>query len=306
MTLKDHIVELFKFPRTIDNLTGALHCIYKYIPLNIHTWKSKEKAWTWVCPANGLEIGEYTICGSLDKTIILPIHLDHPQMANDNLSGVVVAMKLIDLLIDRKLKYTYKFLFVPETIGVMAWLSRYGTNYKYGISIDSVGTDGDIVTSKTKTHSRLNTYIEGKTNEFMSYEHLMTGNDERALESVGIPSILVSRLPFKEYHTKDDTPDIISEDRLNEVVSFTESLILRIERDFIPIPIYEGLTCLSANDLWGDEYQISENFINVEKIWHLIGTNSISEIASIAGLTFDYVYDFISKLESKGLIGGNR
>lgn len=306
--MKEHIVELFKFSRELtgDGFNQALDYIDTFIPLKIHKWKPKEKIWTWIVPENGLQIGEHTLEGNSSDTIILPIHLDHPRMANDNLSGVVVAMKLIDLLFNYKRKYSYTFLFLPETIGTIAWLSRYGTDYKYGIVIDSVGTDGEIVTTKTKTSSLLNCYIEGKTNEFFSNEHLMTGNDERALESVNIPSIQISRLPFKEYHTENDTPDIIQEDKLKETLDYVYSLILRIEKDCIPKPRYEGVPCLSANGLWEKDYETPETFIKIEKIWHLIGTLSIAQIAQIASVPFDFVYDFIKKLESKGLVWTGR
>lgn len=307
--MKKHIIELFKFSRELngEGFNQALEYIDKFVPLNPHYWKSGEKIWSWVVPPNGLKLGEHTVKGYTDECIILPIHLDHPRMANDNLSGVVVAMELINRLYDQKLRHTYKFLFLPETIGTIAWLSRHGIDYKYGIVIDSVGTCGDIVTTETKTPSLLNSYIEGKTNEFMSDAHLMTGNDERTLESVDIPSIQVSRLPFKEYHTTADTPDIIQEKQLSDTVDYVYSLIMRIERDFVPKPKYEGVPCLSANGLWEKAYETSEVFIKVEKIWHLIGGwRTVAQIAKVAGLSFDFVYDFVKKLESKGLLWNGR
>jgi len=218
----------------------------------------------------------------------------------------VVAMRLIDMLheykIKNKLKFNYIFLFLPETLGSVAWLSRFGTDFGCGIVIDSVGTDGDIITTKTKTPSILNYYIEGKRNEFMSEEHLMTGNDERVLESVKIPTIQISRLPFKEYHTLNDIPDIISEEKLEEALNYAFSFILRMENDYVPKPRYEGVPCLSANGLWEDAYNIPETFIKIEKIWHLIGNRYIGQIAEIAGVPFDFAYDFINKMKDKGLI----
>lgn len=306
--LKEHLIELFKFQRELsgEGFNQALDYINKFISLNVHKWVPNEKVWTWVVPDNGLRIGEYTQEGNSQETIILPIHLDHAGMANDNLSGVVVAMKLIDVLTEYKTRYNYKFLFLPETIGTIAWLSRHGTDYKYGIVIDSVGTGGEIVTTKTKFPSLLNLYIEGKTNDFFSDEHLISGNDERALEASNIPSIQISRLPFKEYHTKNDTPDIIQEQQLNKTVNYVRSLILRIENDFIPKPKYKGVPCLSSNGLWKKDYEIPETFIKIEKIWHLMGKLSVAQIAKFAELPFDFVFDFIGELEQKGLISAHR
>ena len=92
------------------------------------------------------------------------------------------------------------------------------------------------------------------------------------------------------------------EDKLKEVLEFTYSLIQRIERDYIPIPQYSGVPCLSANGLWLEEYETPSNFIKIEKIWHLLGELSIAEIAKSTDVSFDYVYDFVKKLESKGLV----
>jgi len=300
------IHELFKHKRHLvsDGFDDSLEYISNFIPLRIRTWKSGEKAWTWTIPkkepqgTNGkLKVGEYTVKGFSDETVVLPIHLDHPYMANDNLSGVAVAMELIiKLSMLSDLKYSYKFLFVPETIGTTAYLSRYGTNYKYGIVFDSVGAGGELVATKTLTPSALNSYLTLPTNEFLSDEHLKYANDERALEAVGIPSVQFSRIPFKEYHTLDDTPSIIDEGMLVETLYYIVDLISRIEHDFVPIPTYSGIPCLSNYDLW-------KPVLRIEKIIYTIdGKRSIQEISDKIDAPFDYVYDFVIKMKAKGLV----
>lgn len=300
--MKKTIEDLFKCRRRLTDLHNALDYINKIIPLKIHKWKEGEMAWTWVIPKDGIQIGEYTIKGRSEETIILPIHLDHPKQANDNLSGVAVAIELAKSKNLKDTNYTYTFLFLPETIGTMAWLSRYGTNYKYGIVIDSVGGDGEIITTLPKTPSLLPYYVGGNTNGFFSTEHLWSGNDERALESVGIPSIQISRSPFLEYHSEKDTPDRISEEQLYKTEDYIHSIIYKIEHDFIPKPIYRGVPCLSANGLWKKEYESPHTFIKVERIWQSLGGLSIAQIAQFHNLPFQFVYDFVMELKSKGLI----
>ncbi len=140
------IKDLYKEPRYLvsDGFKNSLDYISQIIPLRYHSWKSGEKVWTWTIPLKEpdktegeLWVGEYTVKGYTDECIILPIHLDHAGMANDNLSGVAVAIQLIlTLLRTPDLKYSYKFLFVPETIGTIAYLSRFTETYKYGIVFD--------------------------------------------------------------------------------------------------------------------------------------------------------------------------
>ena len=116
------------------------------------------------------------------------------------------------------------------------------------------------------------------------------------LESVGIPSIQFSRAPFLEYHTAEDTPDIISRGELKDTVKAVYELIRDIERDFIPIPTYKGVPCLSRYGLWNSD-------LRIEKIYQLLGYNlSISYIAKMTNIPFNYVYTFIKKMEEKGLV----
>jgi aminopeptidase-like protein len=301
--MKKLIEDLFKFTRNINHLDEALEYINTKLPLQIHTWNANEKIWSWFTPPRGLQIGEHTVKGIKDEKIILPIHLDHDKMANDNLSGIAVAIWLASRLHDEPTKYTYEFLFLPETIGTIAYLSRFGTNYKYGIVIDSVGGDGDLVTTLTKYPSLLNEYVSGKTNSFFSTEHLWSGNDERTLESVRIPSIQISRAPFLEYHTEKDTPDKIDENQLLGALDYASSIIYKIEKDFIPIPKYTGVPGLKANGLWKKEYESPHTFIKVEKIWQSLNDGlSIAQIANIHNLPFDLVYNFVEELKQKDLI----
>jgi aminopeptidase-like protein len=294
--MKEIIKDLFKLPRHINDLSKALQYINKIIPLKIHSWEQGEKAWTWKIPKGGIVIGEHTIKGRTDETIILPIHLDHDKMANDNLSGVAVAIRLAQYLCCNT-RYTYKFLFLPETIGTIAYLSRFETTYKYGIVIDSVGTDGDLVTTLPKTDSLLPYYVTGKTNNFFSDEHLWSGNDERSLEGVNIPSIQISRSPFLQYHSEKDTPDIIDEKQLNLTLYYVCSIIDKIEKDYIPKITYEGVPCLSINGMWKKEYESPHTFMKVERIWHRLGYGlSVAQIAYHTQNTFDFVYQFIEEM----------
>ena len=72
-----------------------------------------------------LKVGEVIVPGKSSETFILCAHLCHPAMVNDDLSGVVVGLKVMqELLKRRNLRYTYRFLILPETIGSVAYLSH--------------------------------------------------------------------------------------------------------------------------------------------------------------------------------------
>ena len=71
-----------------------------------------------------LSYGECVLSGQIDDEFLISVHICHPSLANDNLSGVAVATALARVLASTSHRYTYRFLFVPGTIGPIAWLSR--------------------------------------------------------------------------------------------------------------------------------------------------------------------------------------
>lgn len=294
------IEDLFQMPRNINELDKALEYIDKIIPLQIYSFLEGKKYCSWIIPKGGIRVGEHTLKGTTKEEIIIPIHLCHDKMANDNLSGVAVAIRLAQWI--KNHKYTYRFLFLPETIGTIAYLSTYQRDYKFGIVIDSVGGDGELVTTLPKTPSLLPYYVSGKTNLFFSDEHLWSGNDERTLEGFDISSIQISRSPFLEYHTNHDTSDRIDEKQLQSTLEYVKSIIDKIEKDFVPTPNFAGIPCLSATGLWKKEYGSPHTFMKIERIYHSLRYElSIAQIAKMHGLPFDFVYQFVNQLKEKKL-----
>ena len=75
-----------------------------------------------------LKIGELLIKGETKKEVLISTYICHPSMANNEISGIVVSTKLAQWIKKKRRKFSYRFLFLPETIGSIAYLSK---NYKY-------------------------------------------------------------------------------------------------------------------------------------------------------------------------------
>ena len=72
-----------------------------------------------------LTYGEHVIPGGATDEVLLSAHICHPSLANDNLSGISVAVELARRLAALPARrYTYRFLFIPGTIGSITWLAR--------------------------------------------------------------------------------------------------------------------------------------------------------------------------------------
>src|SRR5262249_4219 len=100
-----------------------------------------------VCIDSTLEDGHLTYAqhvlrGATDREVIVSCHVCHPSLCNDNLAGIAVATHLARWLRDRNLRHTYRFLFVPGTIGSISWLSRNPdtvTRIDHGLVLTCVG-----------------------------------------------------------------------------------------------------------------------------------------------------------------------
>lgn len=180
-----------------------------------------------------LNYGEILIKGREKKEILLSTYICHPSMANNELSGPVVTIKLAELLlkkqIQQNLKYSYRIVFVPETIGSIAYIKKNIKTLKQyvlgGFVITCVGDNNNYSLLKSKFE---NTIIDRvglhvlkyhTNNNFKEYGFLKRGSDERQYSSVGVDIPMISLMrskygEYKEYHTSLDNLDFISPEGL--------------------------------------------------------------------------------------------
>ena len=142
--------------------------------------------------------GELFLEGGTRDEIVISCHICHPSMANDNLSGIAVATFLADSLLKKRKRYSYRFLFIPGTIGSITWLALNEdqlSTIKYGIVLACVGDSGQITWKKTKQeNSEIDRAVarvfseSGQKYELIPFSPY--GYDERQFSSPGI------NLPF--------------------------------------------------------------------------------------------------------------
>jgi aminopeptidase-like protein len=177
--------------------------------------------------AGSLTYGECYLPGRSNEEVLISCHACHPSLANDNLSGVTVATAMAEFLCGRDLRYSYRFLFVPGTIGAITWLARNqesAARIRHGMVLAGIGDPGGFHYKKSR---RGDTEMDraaaqvlrhsGETWETLDFSPY--GYDERQYCSPGF-NLAVGCLmrtvwgTFPEYHTSADNLDFIRPEQL--------------------------------------------------------------------------------------------
>lgn len=179
--------------------------------------------------------------GESDEEILINSFINHPYMGNLNISGILVAMFLYRELAEKSRKYTYRFVFAPETIGAIAYLSRMGGHLKEFVKAAyCLYCLGDYEMMGFKRTSEDNVFSDVAASHFMRYHdwNPAVGGCERQYNLYGIPMTAVMRSApydvgnfprYGEYHTSLDNKDIIDFGKIEESVNIMYKVCEAIE-----------------------------------------------------------------------------
>lgn len=269
-----------------------------------------------------LTYGELIIPGSSDKEIFLSTYICHPSMANNELSGPVVTTMLAKWIASKSRRYTYRIIFIPETIGSITYLSRNFSRMKEkmvaGFNVTCVGDDR----SYSYLPSRNGTTLADKVAlnvlkvtqpDFIQYSFLDRGSDERQYCSPGVdlPVVTVMRSKYREYpeyHTSLDNLDLVTPTGLEGGFSVLRDCLELLEKN----RIYQ-VTCLGEPQLGlrglfpgvgtKDSHQLVAHMINF--LAYADGTNDLIDISNILHVPASRLYTIADKLLAAGLIVEN-
>jgi aminopeptidase-like protein len=271
-----------------------------------------------------LKVGEIIVSGNSSETFVLCAHLCHPAMVNDDLSGVVVGLKVMqELLKRRNLRYTYRFLILPETIGSVAYLSQQEKLIPKmigGLFLEMLGLEnshalqlsfaGDTEMDRCLSRAIKEFDPQGWTGPFRT----VVGNDERQFNAPGVrvPMLSLSRVMqdrpvscpyYPEYHSSQDTPELASPFRLAESRDLVLKMIDTVEGNQVPVNRFKGEIFCSRFGLNIDVYANPEGNRTLFDIIFLIdGTRSIAEIAHICKVSIESVRGVVEQMCQLGLV----
>jgi aminopeptidase-like protein len=267
-----------------------------------------------------LTYGEVIIPGETKREIFLSTYLCHPSMANDNLSGPVVTAFLAKWLLELpKRKYTYRIVFVPETIGSITYLSRnieeMKANVIAGFNISCVGDEriysflasryGNTLADKVALH-----ILNRKQVKFYSFSYLVRGSDERQYCSPGVdlPVIGIMRSKYghyPEYHTSLDDLTLVTKVGLADSFYIFQDCMMALEHNEKYKSVCLCEPQMGKRGLYGN-LSVKGNWDATRTMMDLIayadGSNDLIDISNLLAVPVEYLFLLADKLEKEGIL----
>jgi aminopeptidase-like protein len=192
-----------------------------------------------------LKAAHAVIKGSSKKEIFFSSYICHPSMANNELSGPVLLNAIMKYVKKKKRNFTYRFVLLPETIGSIAYLSKYKNimkkNIICGYNLTCVGDDRAYSYVASRDGNTIADYFLNKNlkkvKNFKKYHYTERGSDERQYCSPGIdlPVCAFSRSKsYKEYHTNKDDFKVVTHKGLAQSFKLMKKIIDQIENSTFP------------------------------------------------------------------------
>ena len=269
-----------------------------------------------------LTYGEIILKGDTEEEVLLSTYICHPSMANNEVSGPVVTIELVKWLASLKQRrYTYRILFIPETIGSITYLSRnletMKKNTTAGFVLSCLGDDRtySIVETKyggTLTDRLLKNILQFHFPDYICYDFLHRGSDERQYNAPGVdlPVCGVCRSKYEEYpeyHNSADDLSMISEEGLQGSAALMKKCIMALEYNY-----FYKLSCccepqlgkrglyptLSQKGNYSDAALVMRDLVA-----YADGSIDLIEISNRIRTPIDLLIPLIDKLLENGLFG---
>ena len=266
-----------------------------------------------------LTYGELVIPGERHNEIFISTYVCHPSMANNELSGPVVATFLAKWIASRPRKYTYRFVFAPETIGALVYLSRHlqhlRSHVDAGFVITCCGGPAGFSLMPSRTGGtyadRLSRWVLSKVQpDFVEHSFLDRGSDERQycspLADLPMVSIMRSKYhEYDEYHTSDDNLSFISPESLGRSLSVYTEVLVAAELNCIPLATMVGEPHLSKYDLYpsiGGQTKQTDVSMTLDLLAFADGKTDLVEISNRTQHDFMSLRRCADQLASLGLL----
>jgi aminopeptidase-like protein len=269
-----------------------------------------------------MTLGEAYIQGTSSEEILFSTYICHPSLANNELSGPLVTAFIYDELKKKtNLRYSYRFIFHPETIGSICYLSMVGEHLKKslaaGFVVTCIGDPGSFTYKRSRRKNSLaDRVVETVLKQTEEYYHLVdffpSGSDERQYCSPGFNLPVGSLMrtmygKYPQYHTSADNKDFISFAAMKQSVAKYMQVIDALENNYTfinTIPHCEPQ--LGKRGLYPTLGSQKSTADTVDAMMWLLnlsdGTNDILAIAAESGMKLELLHEVARTLQQHGIL----
>ncbi|MGA6161377.1 DUF4910 domain-containing protein [Amycolatopsis magusensis] len=265
-----------------------------------------------------LTYAEHVVPGRVADEVLVSCHTCHPSLANDNLAGIAIAAAFAQGI--ENPHHTYRFLFMPGTIGAITWLARNRERtgrIRAGLVLACAGDPGSLTYKRSRRGDaeidRVLAYVlSGRSHTITDFSPY--GYDERQFCSpgfdLGVGSL--TRTPYAgypEYHTSADDLDFLSTEAMSETLQVLRDAQAVLDRDrtYVNLSPY-GEPQLGKRGLYDSLGGRSDaKQAQLAMLWVLNlsdGEHSLLDVAQRSGLPFDSVAAAADALHDAGLLEG--
>jgi aminopeptidase-like protein len=316
--LKDHLFTLPEHPELIPYKTSYYRenwgfCLSHREFLNLQPG-NYEVCIDSTLGEGSMTYGELYLPGTTDEEVVISCHACHPSLANDNLSGISMATVLAARLSSVARRYSYRFLYLAGTIGVIAWLAlneERTANIKHGLVFSGVGDGGNVTYKKsrrgdTEIDRAVAHVLKHSGDPFETVDFSPYGYNERQFCSPGFNLAVgcFSRTPFgtyPEYHTSADDMDFVRPQSLADSFGKVLAILEVLEGNGVYLNLQpKGEPQLGRRGLYNS---IGDNEMAMLWVLNLAdGTQTLLDMAERSGLRFDAVWSAAKLLYEHGLL----
>jgi aminopeptidase-like protein len=267
-----------------------------------------------------LTYGELYLPGEIEDEVLFSTYVCHPSLCNDNLSGVVLLTFLAEYLGRVKHKFSYRFLFIPETIGAITWLSLNEAKVakiKYGLVATCVGDEGISTYKRSRIgDAEIDKIVEkvllDSGDNYKIIDFVPTGSDERQFCSPGFNLPIGSLMRtihggFDQYHTSADNLTFIKPGSLQDSLKKYLDVVFIIENNKTYLnTVMKGEPQLGKRGIYSMiGGKKGKKVSQWEMFWTLNfsdGSHSLLDIARRSGLSFKQISEAAEKLAKADLL----
>lgn len=266
-----------------------------------------------------LNYADLIIPGQSSEEIVLSTYICHPMMANNEISGPVVTTALARWISKHKRRFTYRIIFLPETIGAIIYINKHlqhlRENTHAGFVITCVGDErtysfvpsrlGNTITDRAAKH-----ILKHYAPNYKIYSFLDRGSDERQYCSplVDLPFVSLMRSKYgtyPEYHTSKDDFSLVSAEGLEGGFEIIKKTIKALESNYIYHASNPCEPQLGRRGLY-PSLSIKNTNTNLRTMMNLLaysdGNHDLLQIADIIGADIFECINIAEKLYAKGVI----